>query len=101
MKHKNKKAKNGRNEKTKNNQKNQKIQGVLSLTRKGFGFVDLSKNNGIFVSQKHLNGAFHGDLVEAKIVIRKGQQECEIVKILERGISVVTGIVAKRAINIS
>ncbi|MBO5409255.1 MAG: ribonuclease R [Clostridia bacterium] len=84
--------------KTKNNHKNQKteiVQGVLSLTKKGYGFVDLSKNCGIFVSQKHLNGAFHGDFVEAKTVLRKGKQECEIVKILERGISVVTGIVTQ------
>ena len=69
------------------------FQGVLSVTKKGYGFVDISKKNGIFVSQKHFNGAFHGDLVEAKKVIRKGKTECEIVKVLERGISTLTGII--------
>ncbi len=88
-------TKNNKNKPKNNKSGGERIQGVLSLTRKGFGFVDLSKNCGIYVSKKHLNGAFHGDLVEAKTVIRKGKQECEIVKILERGISVVTGIVTK------
>lgn len=71
------------------------IQGVLSITKKGFGFVDVSAKNGIFVAKKHMNGAFHGDLVEARLKTYRGKRECEITKIVQRGLSTVTGIIKK------
>ncbi|MBQ7792232.1 MAG: VacB/RNase II family 3'-5' exoribonuclease, partial [Clostridia bacterium] len=75
------------------------FEGVLSVTQKGFGFVDLSKKNGVFVSKKHMGGAFHGDLVEARLLSLKGRPECEVVRVLERGITVVTGIVEQRGVH--
>lgn len=69
------------------------FEGVLSITKNGYGFVDISKKNGVFVSQKHFHGAFHGDLVRARLMPGKGRPECEIVEVLERGLTVVTGII--------
>lgn len=76
-------------------QETKTFEGVLSITKNGYGFVDLSKKNGVYVSQKRLNGAFHGDRVLARLLSQKGRPECEIIKVLERGITVVTGIVER------
>ncbi len=83
----------------KNTQASKTFEGVLSVTQKGFGFVDISKKNGVYISKKHMNGAFHGDLVEARLLSKKGKPECEIVKVLERGITVVTGIVEQQGVH--
>ena len=65
--------------------------GTLSITSKGYGFVDISKNNGVFVAEKNMKNAFEGDFVRAKL-LSKAKRECEIVEILNRGITNFTAI---------
>lgn len=72
------------------------LQGVLSVTRKGYGFVDVTKNNGVYIAKQHFNGAFHGDLVEARMLFKKGRAECEVIRVIERSITQVTGIIEQR-----
>ena len=63
-------------------------------TRKGYGFVRVSGyDEDFFIPEKSVNGAFQGD----KVMIRPDREkrgprtEAEIVKILNRGITTVTG----------
>ena len=63
-------------------------------TRKGYGFVRVSGyDEDFFIPEKGVNGAFQGD----KVMIRPDREkrgprtEAEIVKILTRGITTVTG----------
>ena len=63
-------------------------------TRKGYGFVRVSGyDEDFFIPEKGVNGAFQGD----KVMIRPDREkrgprtEAEIVKILNRGITTVTG----------
>ena len=80
--------------KTKNekNKKEKSFEGILSITSKGFGFVDISKNNGIYVSEENMNGAYQGDLVRAKMINIGRRPECKILEVRERGIISFTGI---------
>ncbi len=69
--------------------------GVLDLTNNGSGFVvtdDLEKD--VFVPNRYLNRALHGDLVEVRVLKwRNGRNpEGEIVKILERAKILFSGI---------
>ncbi|NPA45644.1 MAG: ribonuclease R [Chlorobi bacterium] len=70
--------------------------GVLDMTNNGTGFVvtdELEKD--IFIPNRYLNKALHGDLVEARILRdRPGRNpEGEIVRIIERAKTRFTGIV--------
>lgn len=66
------------------------ITGRLEMTRSGVGFVlpEDVRRKDIFISQKNLNGAWHGDKVVCAVV-REGRgdrnHEGRIVRILERG----------------
>ncbi len=66
------------------------VSGRLEMTRSGVGFVvpDDVRRKDIFISQKNLNGAWHGDRVSCAVVreARGGRNhEGRIVRILERG----------------
>jgi len=70
--------------------------GVLDMTNNGSGFVvtdELEKD--IFVPNRYLNKALHGDLVEVRILRdRPGRNpEGEIIRIIERAKTRYTGIV--------
>lgn len=79
-------------EKGKSAKKEVFFEGILSIAKGGYGFVDIEKNNGVFVSQDNMMGAFSGDRVKARLIKSKGRDECEIVEILKRGITIITGI---------
>ena len=84
-----------KNKKTKRN-KHKKIQkntveGILSVTKYGYGFVDTDSKNGFFVSEKNMCGAFSGDRVLAEPIHGKKKREYKIIKIIERGIFEVAG----------
>ena len=74
------------------------FEGVLSITSKGFGFVDISKNNGIYVSADNMNGGYEGDFVRAKMVNTGRRPECKIIEIMERGIISFTGIYENKCV---
>ncbi|MDD6223822.1 MAG: ribonuclease R, partial [bacterium] len=65
--------------------------GKLSITRKGYGFVDLEED--IFISADHLNGAVHGDMVIVEIIGKKDGRRLEgrILKVIERSLHKVIG----------
>lgn len=59
--------------------------GELSVTLKGFGFVDIAdQENDIFIAKDNLNGATDGDVVEIRFKKKKrnGRPEAEIIHIL-------------------
>ena len=62
--------------------KNKKIKGVLDKTKKGSGFlVQENVEKDFFISEKNINKAFDGDLVECEII---SNREVKIIKIIER-----------------
>ncbi len=66
----------------------QKIQGVLQMTRKGFGFVtDDRTGEDIFIGAQHLNTALDQDVVEVQLfaVSRGRNKEGRITRIISRG----------------
>ncbi len=67
--------------------------GKMSITRKGYGFVDLIDEEDIFVASDNLNGAIHGDLVIAEVTGRKEGNKLEgrVLKILERDLKKIVG----------
>ncbi len=76
----------------------QKVQGVIQLTRKGFGFVsDDRTGEEIFIPPKYLHTAFDGDLVEVQLfaVSRGKSKEGQIIAILERAHKTFVGVYHK------
>lgn len=67
------------------------IEGILSITKYGYGFVDCDRKTGYFVSEKNINGAFFGDRVVAELIHGKKRRECKIIKIIERGFYEIVG----------
>ncbi|MBG0789499.1 MAG: ribonuclease R [Desulfovibrionaceae bacterium] len=66
------------------------VTGRLEIQRQGFGFVvpEDGRRNDIFVNQRDLNDAWHGDKVVVSVIgeARRGRNaEGRIVRILERG----------------
>ena len=58
------------------------VKGVLDKTKKGSGFLIQEKiEKDLFISEKNINKAFDGDLVECEII---SNREVKIIKILER-----------------
>lgn len=87
------------NKKTRKTNKTKKeektFEGTLSITKYGYGFVDISKRNGIYVSEKNLNGGFFGDTVRAKLIKKGKKPECKVVRVVKRNISSLTGFYHK------
>tara|TARA_B110000211_G_scaffold59315_1_gene66470 strand:- start:330 stop:2453 length:2124 start_codon:yes stop_codon:yes gene_type:complete len=58
------------------------VKGFLDKTKKGSGFlVQENIENDLFISEKNINKAFDGDLVECEII---SNREAKILKIIER-----------------
>jgi ribonuclease R len=51
--------------------KQQEKTGILGVTSRGFGFVELKDGSEIFVRAQHMQQAFHGDLVRVRILKRQ------------------------------
>ena len=68
--------------------------GKLTVNKKGYGFVDIEGKDDVYVAQKDLNGAIHGDFVIVEITSKKGVDlEGRILKILKRELKDVVGTV--------
>lgn len=67
--------------------------GILRVTRKGYGFVELPDEEDIYIDLDNMNGALHNDLVVAEITGRKEKNKLEgrILKILDRKLEFVIG----------
>ena len=71
------------------------IKGVLRGNEKGFAFL-VPQNGGsdYFIPNRNLNGAMHQDLVLARKVensVKGSNDEAEVVRILKRGVTVLSG----------
>jgi|AMFO01.1.fsa_nt_gi ribonuclease R len=66
--------------------------GRVSAHPDGYGFVDvLGREKGLFVTPEHMRDLMHGDLVEVRIVRRRGREAAEVVRIVEQAPAVITG----------
>lgn len=76
-----------------------KIIGTFISNQRGFGFVEVEgQEEDFFISPEHINGAFHNDKVEVRLLGRPSgkRQEAEIVKIVERGTNQIVGTYDER-----
>ncbi|MCF7807900.1 MAG: ribonuclease R [Candidatus Marinimicrobia bacterium] len=52
--------------------KQQEVTGVLAITSRGFGFVELKDGSEVFIPASDMQNALHRDLVRIRILSRKG-----------------------------
>lgn len=70
------------------------VTGTLTAHVKGFGFVEIEgQPEDIYIAAEGMNGAFHGDTVEMKILpgMRGKRTQGEVVRILARGTTKLVG----------
>jgi len=65
--------------------------GILTLNKKGFGFVLLEKEEDIYISADNLNGAIHSDKVLVEIMEQSFKREGRILKIIKRDLENLVG----------
>ena len=80
------------------------LQGVISINKKGFGFVKINNNQEeYYVHQKDLNNALDGDQVifvlKSKSPNNDKKVEAQIVKIIQRNLEYIMGVVKKNKNN--
>ncbi len=83
-----------------NKEKTDKLIGTFQISREGtFGFVILKNSNlnDIFIPEKSFSTAFHGDIVEVKLVARQRGKNLEgkIVEVIKRQNEEIIGILTK------
>ena len=78
---------------------NTAVTGKFISNRRGFGFVEVEgRENDIFIPEKNIGGAFHGDKVRVTITkeAKKGKRtEGKIISVLEHGIKQLVGTFEK------
>ncbi len=65
--------------------------GRLSVSKKGFGFVILDKEDDIYVSEKNMNGAIDEDIVLAEVYPSGVRKEAKIIRIIKRELQNLVG----------
>lgn len=74
------------------------VTGIFISNARGFGFVEIEgRDEDLFVPEDNVNGAYHNDTVQARILPgqRGKRQEAEIIRIVNRGTSQVVGTFQK------
>ena len=75
------------------------ITGTFISNHKGFGFVEVEgRDDDLYISKENVNGAFHLDIVEARIISApsdKRRVEAKIVRVVERGTDQIVGVFQK------
>ncbi len=73
------------------------FKGVLSVNKKGFGFVKVDEDREFYIAQNNIKDAFNGDVVLIqKLKGRKGEkEEGQVVRVLERSSNKYVGEVKK------
>lgn len=68
------------------------IVGKISMTRRGYGFVD-AQDGDFYVSSRDTNGAMHGDIVALRPDTKRGKQGRSgvVVRVIERATTQVVG----------
>ena len=65
--------------------------GKLSVSKKGFGFVILDKEDDLYVDVKNMNGAIHEDIVLAEVFASGVRKEAKIIRIIKRELKNLVG----------
>lgn len=84
--------------KIKNTSDSNLLTGTFISNSKGFGFVEVEgRDEDLFIPEQYTNGAFHLDIVQAKIVpgSHGRRSEAKIINILERGTTQIVGTYQK------
>lgn len=61
-----------------------KVTGVVSIVDKGFGFVNVENGDDIFLSKNQIVKTFEGEIVEVKVIEKKGKKEGVIENFIKR-----------------
>ena len=75
------------------------ITGKLSMNAKGFGFVVIDEDSeDVYIGKDNLNGALNKDMVEVLVLPESEGHSCEgrVLRILERGMTKVVGLIVER-----
>lgn len=69
------------------------INGTIQTHKDGYGFLLNDEGEDIFISERHMHGAWHGDKVAVRIsgTARNGKKEGEVVEVVERKLTQVVG----------
>ncbi len=65
--------------------------GRLSVSKKGFGFIILDKEDDVYVSEKNMNGAIQDDIVLAEVYPSGVRKEAKIIRIIKRELKNLVG----------
>ena len=65
--------------------------GRLSVSKKGFGFVILEKEDDVYVDARNMNGAIHDDIVLAEVFPSGVRKEAKIIRIIKRELQNLVG----------
>ena len=72
------------------------VTGTVDMTRQGYGFITGAElEEDVFVSNRNLNTALHGDKVKLRMLVRRkgNRPEGEVVEIIERARETFVGTV--------
>ncbi len=67
------------------------VVGIVRGSGRGFAFLSREDGEDIFIPAKCLNGAMHGDTVEADVYL----DHCEVKRIIKIGFTQITGVYVK------
>jgi len=65
--------------------------GKLSVSKKGFGFIILDREDDIYVDKKNMNDAIHDDIVLAEVFTSGVRKEARIIRIIKRDLKNLVG----------
>ena len=72
------------------------FKGVLSVHKKGFGFVRVDEDREFYINEKYIKDAFNGDIVLIEKVLTHGEkEEGKIIRVVERSSQRYVGEVKK------
>ena len=65
--------------------------GKLSVSKKGFGFIILEKEDDLYVDSKNMNGAIQDDIVLAEVFMSGVRKEAKVIRVIKRDLKDVVG----------
>lgn len=82
----------GRQKRLKQAKRSGLVVGRLSVTRRGYGFVDAPEGD-IYIGRGDMSGALHGDVVAVRVEAKRGHRgkSGAVVKVVERAVTQIVG----------
>ena len=65
--------------------------GKLSVSKKGFGFIILDREDDLYVDSANMNGAIHDDIVLAEVFTKGVRREAKVVRVIKRELKDLVG----------